>query len=161
MKILIPFLFLIFIISCGADQKISDKKKSTKSVLESYISEKQREIGEKCFVIGLIKKNDCLSCEQSTDRFFSDSLALQNSFLLSEDIRSIEQRDYLKKYSFLIKSRHKFDGEFISNALEELKMKFSSTIVIVVDEKGKIIQKGYLRDLGQNESFYNQLCWKK
>lgn len=149
---------ILLLCCCKEKDTLEENKKI--NCLVSLIAKTQEEIGKKCFVIGLIKKIDCLSCELSAAKFFSDSLTMNNSILISEEIRPIEKKDYLKKHNFLVPSKHQFNGELITNIMQELDIKFSSTTVIVVNKEGKIIQKGYLRDLTQTPDFYNGLCWK-
>ena len=154
----------IFLFSCNVDNKDlkvdnhqQDEKSSIHS-LEALFPDTFLKKGN-CKNILLIRKNDCLACEQMLARFVSDSTITSNTLFINETIRKIELADYYKKRPFLNNKKELlFDSELIAKICKIQDINFNSSVIIILNEKNQPIEVGLLKELVGNVEFFEKLC---
>jgi len=154
----------IFLFSCNVDNKDlkvdnhqQDEKPSNHSI-EALLPDTFLIKGN-CKNILLIRKNDCLACEQMLARFVSDSTITSNTLFINETIRKIELTDYYKKRPYLNNKKELlFDSELIAKICKIQDINFNSSVIIILNEKNQPIEVGLLKELVGNVEFFDKVC---
>ncbi len=159
------FLFVgTLVFSCNSNSKDlridnhQQDEKPTIHSLEALLPDTFLKKGN-CKNILLIKKNNCLACEQMLARFVSDSTITSNTLFINETIRKIELTDYYKKRPFLNNKKELlFDSELIANICKTQNINFSSSVMLILNENNQVIEVGLLKELVGNVAFFDKVC---
>ncbi|MBW6483025.1 MAG: hypothetical protein K0B10_08175 [Vicingaceae bacterium] len=159
------FLFVgTLVFSCNSNSKDlridnhQQDEKPTIHSIEALLPDTFLKKGN-CKNILLIKKNDCLACEQMLARFVSDSTITSNTLFINETIRKIELTDYYKKRPFLNNKKGLlFDSELITNICKTQNINFSSSVMLILNKNNQVIEVGLLKELVGNVAFFDKVC---
>lgn len=150
------FCFVVALLICCKDE-VLDTTLENSNKFDMLLSD-LLSMGE-CKNIFLIKKNDCLACEQITSKMLLDSALVEHSIFVNESIREIEMEGYISKHSYLLKSNNVvFDTEMIKQVSDLYNLKFDTSLLIVLDQKNNVVLKGRIKTLIGDNRLTQKVC---